>query len=98
MICQLMLMVKMKSGHLKSNLLTQNPLERAQRLKIVLQCLGGGQQNKGKGAWCLENKLKPKMVKPKKPEVGVWKTVESKSCHKHVKERPKPNNKLPVKS
>jgi len=46
----------------------------------------------------LENKLKPKMVKPKKPEVGVWKTVESKSCHKHVKERPKPNNKLPVKS
>ena len=69
----------------------------------------GGQQNKGKGAGCTatgltatpkvsQNKSKPKMVKPKKPEIGVWKTVESKSCHKHVKERPKPNNKLPVKS
>ena len=30
-----------------------------------------------------QNKSKPKMVKPKKPEIGVWKTVESKSRHKH---------------
>ena len=45
-----------------------------------------------------QNKSKPKMVKPKKPEIGVWKTVESKSRHKHEKERPKPNKKLPAKS
>ena len=32
-----------------------------------------------------QNKSKPKMVKPKKPEIGVWKTVESKSRHKHEK-------------
>jgi hypothetical protein len=25
-----------------------------------------------------QNKSKPKMIKPKNPEVGVWKTVESK--------------------
>ena len=31
----------------------------------------------------LQNKSKPKMAKPKKPEIGVWKTVESKSRHKH---------------
>ena len=30
------------------------------------------------------------MVKPKKTEIGVWKTVESKGCHKHQKEKPKP--------
>ena len=45
-----------------------------------------------------QNKSKPKMVKPKKPEIGVWKTVESKSRHKHEKEKPKTNKKLPVKS
>ena len=45
-----------------------------------------------------QNKSKPTMVKPKKPEIGVWKTVESKSHHKHEKERPKPNKKLPAKS
>ena len=38
------------------------------------------------------------MVKPKKPEIGVWKTVESKSHHKHEKEKPKPNKKLTAKS
>ena len=38
------------------------------------------------------------MVKPKKPEIGVWKTVKSKSRHKHEKEKPKTNKKLPVKS
>ena len=38
------------------------------------------------------------MVKPKKSEIGVWKTVESKSHHKHKKEKPKTNKKLPVKS
>ena len=52
----------------------------------------GGQQNKGKCAGCTatgltasprvsQNKSKPKMVKPKKPEIGVWKTVESKIRH-----------------
>ena len=30
-----------------------------------------------------QNKSKANMVKPKKPEIGVWKTVESKSRHKH---------------
>ena len=30
------------------------------------------------------------MVKPKKPEIGVWKTVEAKGCKKHQKKRPKP--------
>ena len=59
----------------------------------------GGQQNKGKDAGAmtgligsfrvLQNKSKPKMVKPKKPDIGVWKTVESKSRHKHQKEKPK---------
>ena len=45
-----------------------------------------------------QNKSKPKMVKPKKPEIGVWKTVESKSRHKHEKKKAKPNNKFPAKS
>lgn len=45
-----------------------------------------------------QNKSKPKMVKAKKPEIGVWKTVESKSRHKNEKEKPKTNKKLPVKS
>jgi len=35
-------------------------------------------------------KSKPKMVKPKKPEIGVWKTVEAKGRRKHQKEKPKP--------
>jgi hypothetical protein len=38
------------------------------------------------------------MVKPKKSEIGVWKTVESKSCHKYEKEKLKPNEKRPTKS
>jgi hypothetical protein len=37
------------------------------------------------------------MVKPKKPEIGVWKTIESKGC-KHQREKPKSNEKLPAKS
>ncbi|EAY86316.1 hypothetical protein OsI_07691 [Oryza sativa Indica Group] len=45
-----------------------------------------------------QNKLKPKMVKPKKPEIGVWKTIESKGRHKHQREKPKYNKKLPAKS
>ena len=36
------------------------------------------------------NNLKPKMVKPKNPEIGVWKTVEAKGHKKHQKEKPKP--------
>ena len=47
----------------------------------------------------LQNKSKPKMVKPKKPEIGVWKTVESKCHHMHQKEKPKPClGDLPAKS
>ena len=38
------------------------------------------------------------MVKPKKPEIGVWKTFESKSRHKHEKKKLKPNKKLSAKS
>ena len=38
------------------------------------------------------------MVKPKTPEIGVWKTIESKSCHKHEKDKLKPNKKPPAKS
>ena len=30
------------------------------------------------------------MVKPKKLEIGVWKTVEAKGRRKHQKEKPKP--------
>ena len=30
------------------------------------------------------------MVKPKKPDIGVWKTVEAKDRTKHQKEKPKP--------
>ena len=46
-----------------------------------------------------KNKSEPKMVKPKKPEIGVWKTVESKGHYKHEKEKPKPiHRELPAKS
>jgi hypothetical protein len=38
------------------------------------------------------------MVKPKNPEIGVWKKVESKGRHKHQREKPKYNEKLPAKS
>ena len=31
----------------------------------------------------LQNKSKPRMVKPKKPEIGVWKTVQAKGHSKH---------------
>jgi len=31
----------------------------------------------------LQNKSKPKMVKPKKPEIGVWKTIQAKGHSKH---------------
>ena len=37
-----------------------------------------------------ENKIKPKMLKPKKPEIGVCKTVEAKGHGKHQKIKPKP--------
>jgi hypothetical protein len=45
-----------------------------------------------------QNKFKLKMVKPKKPEIGVWKTIESKGRHKHQREKLKSNGKLPAKS
>ena len=39
------------------------------------------------------------MVKPKKHEIGVWKTVNAKGRKKHQKKRPKPiHRKLPAKS
>jgi hypothetical protein len=44
-----------------------------------------------------QNKSRPKMVKPKKPEIGVWKTIESKG-RKHQREKSKTNRKLPAKS
>jgi len=58
----------------------------------------GGQQNKDKGSptgltassRVSGGKFQPKMVKPKKPDIGVWKTVEAKDRTKHQKEKPKP--------
>ena len=47
----------------------------------------------------LPNNSKPKMIKPKKPEIGVWKTVEAKGRKKHQKEKPKLiHGELPAKS
>ena len=44
------------------------------------------------------NNSKPKMVKPKKTEIGVWKTVEAKDRKKHQKEKPKLiHGELPAK-
>jgi hypothetical protein len=45
-----------------------------------------------------QNKSKPKMVKPKKPEIGVWKTIESKDHHKHQREKPKSNKNFSANS
>jgi hypothetical protein len=45
-----------------------------------------------------QNNSKPKMVKRKKSEIGVWKTVESKGRHKHQKEKLKSNKELLTKS
>jgi len=45
------------------------------------------------------NNSKPKMVKPKKPEIGVWKTIEAKGRKKHQKEKPKLiHGELPAKT
>ena len=39
------------------------------------------------------------MIKPKKLEIGVWKTVKAKGRRKHQKEKPKPVlGELPAKS
>jgi len=39
------------------------------------------------------------MVKPKKPKIDVWKTIEAKGRRKHQKEKPKPVlGELPAKS
>ena len=47
----------------------------------------------------LQNKAKSKMVKPKNPEIGVWKTIEAKGHRKHQKKKPKPVlGELPAKS
>ena len=44
-------------------------------------------------------KFQPKMVKPKKPEIGVWKTDEAKGRKTNQKEKPKPiHRELPAKS
>jgi hypothetical protein len=59
--------------------------------------LTGGQPGLTASPRLLCNKSKPKMDKPKKPEISVWKTIESKGC-KHRREKSKPNEKLPAKS
>jgi hypothetical protein len=39
------------------------------------------------------------MVKPKKPKIGIWKTIEVKGRRKHQKEKSKPvHGELPAKS
>jgi hypothetical protein len=60
--------------------------------------LTGGQPGLTASPKLLHNKSKPKMVKPKKFEIGVWKKVESKGRHKHQREKPKSNEKLSAKS
>jgi hypothetical protein len=60
--------------------------------------LTGGQPSLTTSFRASQNKSKHKKVKPKKPEIGVWKTTESKDCHKHQREKPKSNEKLPAKS
>ena len=45
----------------------------------------------------LQNKPKPKMVKLKKHEIGVWKTVKAKGHNKHQKAKPKPISEFPAK-
>jgi len=37
------------------------------------------------------------MVKPKKPDIGVWKTVQAKGHSKHQKAKPKPIGEFPAK-
>jgi hypothetical protein len=60
--------------------------------------LTGGQPGPTTSPRLLHIKSKPKMVKPKNPEIGVWKKVESKGRHKHQREKPKFNEKFPAKS
>jgi hypothetical protein len=60
--------------------------------------LTGGQPGLTASPRLLQNKSKPKTVKPKKSEIGVWKTVESKGRHKHQREKPTSNEKLLAKS
>jgi hypothetical protein len=60
--------------------------------------LTGGQPGLTSSSRVSKNKSKSKMVKPKNPETGVWKKVESKGRHKHQREKPKSNEKLPAKS
>jgi len=45
----------------------------------------------------LQNKSKPRMVKPKKPEIGIWKIVQAKGHNKHQKATPKPIGEFPAK-
>jgi hypothetical protein len=70
----------------------------------------GGQQDKDKRFSCDKtdltslsrvsgNKLKSKMVKLKKPEIGVWKTIKVKGRIKHQNKKTKPiHRELPAKS
>ena len=47
----------------------------------------------------LQYNSKLRIVKPKKPEIGVWKTVEAKGRRKYQKEKPKHiRGELPAKS
>jgi hypothetical protein len=45
----------------------------------------------------LQNKSKPRMVKPKKPEIGIWKIVQAKGHNKHQMATPKPIGEFPAK-
>ena len=45
----------------------------------------------------LQNNSKPKMIKPKKPKISVWKTVQAKGHSKHQKANPKPIGEFPAK-
>jgi hypothetical protein len=57
----------------------------------------GGQPGLTASPRLLQNKFEPKMIKPKKPEIGVWKTIDPKGP-KHQREKPKCNEKLLAKS
>jgi hypothetical protein len=84
-----------------------NPKSPHKSIETAFSISMEGQQNKGKGVDCantdptssprvLQNKYKPKMLKPKKPGIGVCKTIESKGHSKHQRKTPKYNETLPL--
>jgi hypothetical protein len=60
--------------------------------------LNGWQRGLTTSSRVSQSKSKSKMVKPKKPKIGVRKTIESKGRHKHQREKPKSSEKLLAKS